>query len=572
MKATTLQIAGRIVVATRATPRVMACLPSLEGRRTWLKAGGLSIEDTPHNRRVIEMTFDTVIETVEKKQAPKRQPIPLVLSKRAPDPHQVRAADAIGDAPFFGIFVEQGGGKTKIAIDRAVKAFCAGEIDAVLVLSKRGVHRQWIEEEIGKDCAIPWVGGFWDKKPINPKLLKVVDGLVWYAINWDAIKTKGGKEAVTAFSKAHSGRLMIIGDESHEIKNKSSARAVEAAELKPYSVNRMILTGTPIAKDLTDEWSQLDWLNEEILGCRYLTTFKAKYCILGGFEGRDVVGQKNMDEFNALTRPHTFRCTKAEMGMLPKRYTDWKFDLTKEQKRLIKSLKDTLKADLTSGAVIKLKPGISSMNKVQQMASGFLIDSETGKTHRLMPTSQNPRAMAMLDWLASGDGKAIIWSNFIEDKLIICEALSAAGISYVEYHGATSETDREASKRAFMDPGGAKVLVAGKSASTGLNLQGLCNRALYYSNTTNSIDRWQSEDRIHRIGTIGTCVFTDLIGKGSIDRRLRSSLLRKEGFARMTLGDVLDALEDNDEEDFAEVVLPEMVTDAISTAMRIFER
>ena len=549
MLATTQRNDGRIFINTRATPRIMAFLPLLEGRRAWLKGGGLSVEDTPHNREAIRQHLGLEVQDSVKLAAPapsvQRQMPPF---KRQPDKHQIEALEAIGDNPYFALFMEQGTGKTKVGIDWAVKLYCLGLIEAVLVISKRGVHRQWILEELDKDCSVPWLGAFWNHKPAPDNVLaKSNSHLLWYAINWDAIKTPKGMEQATAFCKAHSGRLLIIGDESHEIKNHASRRAKAAMALRAYSSHRLIATGTPIAKDLTDEWSQLNWLDPNILACKYVTTFRAKYCIMGGFEGRAVVGQKNMDEFKSRVEPYTFRRTKEQIGILPKRYNDWVFDLTRDQKRLIRSVKQELLAELNSGVTLELKDGISAFTKIQQIAGGFIIDSETKQAHRLMPIDKNPRVIAMLEWLQANEGKAIIWSAFIEDRLIIAEALRAAGVTFSEYHGATSEADREASKRAFMDPSSSQVLVAGRSASTGLNLQGLCNRALYYSNTFNAIDRWQSEDRIHRIGTIGAVTFTDLIGKGSTDRHIKRNLLRKEGIARLTLGDLVSILEDIDD-------------------------
>lgn len=540
---------GRIFINTRATPRIMAFLPLLEGRRAWLKGGGLSIEDTPHNREAIRNNLGLEVQDGIKPTAPALNALrPIPPFKRKPDNHQIEALEAIGDNKYFALFMEQGTGKTKVGIDWAVKLFCLGLIEAVLVISKRGVHRQWILEELDKDCSVPFLGAFWNHKPAPDNVLaKSNSHLLWYAINWDAIKTPKGMEQASAFCKAHSGRLLIIGDESHEIKNHSSRRAKAAMALRTYSSHRLIATGTPIAKDLTDEWSQLNWLDPSILACKYVTTFRAKYCIMGGFEGRAVVGQKNMDDFKSRVEPYTFRRTKEQIGILPKRYNDWLFDLTRDQKRLIRSVKQELLAELNSGVILELKDGISAFTKIQQIAGGFIIDSETKQAHRLMPIDKNPRVIAMLEWLQANEGKAIIWSAFIEDRLIITEALRGAGVTFSEYHGATSEADREASKRAFMDPSSSQVLVAGRSASTGLNLQGLCNRALYYSNTFNAIDRWQSEDRIHRIGTIGAVTFTDLIGRGSTDRHIKRNLLRKEGIARLSLGDFVSMLEEIDD-------------------------
>jgi SNF2 family DNA or RNA helicase len=236
--------------------------------------------------------------------------------------------------------------------------------------------------------------------------------------------------------------------------------------------------------------------------------------------------------------------TKDDIGILPKRYTEWVFDLGAEQKRLIKTIKKDLLAELDSGASVEVLTSSAAFNKLQQVANGFLIDSESGELHRLMDVRNNPRALAMLDWLSAGEGKAIIWARFKEDMRICAEALEAAGVNFVEYHGGTKDVDRKANVESFMSPTGAQVFLANpQSAGTGLNLQGLCNRALYYSNSFNAIDRWQSEDRIHRMGTKGICTFTDLLGVGSTDRYIRNNLRKKEGIGAMSLDELKTALD-----------------------------
>ena len=131
-----------------------------------------------------------------------------------------------------------------------------------------------------------------------------------------------------------------------------------------------------------------------------------------------------------------------------------------------------------------------------------------------MPWDKNPRAMAAMEWFEAGDGKAIIWARFREDMAIMADALRNSGVDFVQYHGGVNDKDRKLAIDSFLSVKGAQVLLANpQSAGTGLNLQGLCNRNLYYTNSFNAIDRWQSEDRTHRIGTVGAVVYTDLCSK-----------------------------------------------------------
>lgn len=538
-----------ITLVTRASPTVLAMLPGLEGRRTWLKGGGLRLERTQHNLDHIKTAFPAL--DVQDEQPANdvelfdSQPVPRVPYhfKRTPDPHQVTAFNVSLPWRHFGLFMEQGTGKTKVAIDRACQMFQDGKITGVLVITKKGVHRQWIDAELPKDHSIgKYKADWWRNKLLEPELKLQGETLKWWSVNYDALRGKNAFAIATEFCQSHFGKLLIICDESQCIMNHTSLRHKACMQLRAYSSHRMILTGTPIAKDLTDEWAQLKWLDEGILGCKYLTTFRAQYCIMGGYEGRAVIGSKNMDEFQRKTARNTYRVTKEQIGYIPKRYGGWIYDLTPDQLRLIKQVKQELVADLEDGRQVPVSSATAAFTKVQQIANGFII-GEDEKAILLMPLEKNPRVQAMLEWLDSHEGKAVIWTRFIADRKLVSQALAAAGIACAEYTG--TDNQRYQAKMDFIEDPMVRVFLANpQSAGTGTDgLQTVCTQALYYSNSFNAIDRWQSEDRIDRRGSIGGSSYTDLIGKGSIDRYILRNLKKKKGISSLTLGDISEAFD-----------------------------
>jgi hypothetical protein len=535
-----------LTLMTRATPSILAVLPALEGRRTWLKGGGLKLEHTQHNVEQIRRAFpaleiqgqdEEVIALFDQSTVQ----VPFAF-KREPDPHQLIAFNRTKDARYFGLFMEQGTGKTKVEIDKACYLFLQGRITGVLVVTKKGVHRQWIESELPKDHGPLYKADYWRKKPLNPDLKVQSNELKWFSINYDALRGKKARDIVREFCQAHKGKLLIIADESQHIMNQS-ARHKNMLELKPYSSHRSIDTGTPIAKDLTDEWAQLYWLNEDILGIKYLTTFKAKYCLQTVKGTRvQITGVQNLEEFQRKVNPHTYRVTKAEIGYIPKHYSEWVFDLTQEQHRLILQVKEELIARLQDERVIDVPTATVAFMKVQQIANGFIIPKDEDPI-MIMPIDENPRVIAALEYLDAYEGKHVIWTRFIADRKILGWALRNAGIAVAEYKG--SDSARHDAKLQFMEDENVRCFLANpQSAGTGTDgLQRVCTQALYYSNSFNALDRWQSEDRIDRRGMIGGSKYTDLIAKTSIDRYILRNLKKKKGLSAMTLGDVLEAFE-----------------------------
>lgn len=115
------------------------------------------------------------------------------------------------------------------------------------------------------------------------------------------------------------------------------------------------------------------------------------------------------------------------------------------------------------------------------------------------------------------------------------------------YYGGTSSDDRNVAVESFLQRRARFFVSNTQSGGVGLNLQGHCTNAVYYSHDDNYINRVQSEDRIHRIGTTGACVFTDLIGAGSTDARMRRNFANKQSFADLALGDIRKVLTDEDD-------------------------
>lgn len=535
---------GETHLLSKPNPAVFGVLPRLEGKRRWADGQKLVVQTTDHNIRLLSGLRGVSVE--DKRGQSPTEPAekwveafdtgrPTYKPKTQPYDHQKRAIEKFKGSTAYALFMEQGTGKTKTELDLTGILFCAGLITGVLVVSKKGAHAQWIKSEFPAHFNCEWEGVAWPFNKFPEHLLETTGPLKVLAFNWDGIKFARGMAAAEKFCKAHKGKLKIISDESQEMKNYRSKRHKALTEMKKYSSHRALLTGTPVGVSLEDEWAQLKWLDEDILGIRYVTTFRAEFCVMGGYEGKQIVAHKNIDTFRELTAPHVFVATKDELGLPPKVYGEWVFDLSKIQIEAARDLKSDMETVLASGEEIRIDTPVAYATKFQQICSGFIMDD--GEIHHLMPIDKNPRVLAMLEWLENREGKAIIWARFKQDHAFITEALGGIGETFVEYHGGTSDKKRAEAIESFMSPDGARILDANVvSAGTGLNLQGQCHLNLYYTNSSSGIDRWQSEDRTHRIGTKASVLYEDLIANRGPDRKIRQSHHRKAGVADAAIG------------------------------------
>lgn len=461
--------------------------------------------------------------------------------------HQKRAHDKLGDHKLAALFMGTGTGKTKVALDKSVKHYCAKDIDCIVVITIKGVHTQWVDEQVPTHVheSIPrichaWRGMKTQTEKRQFEFFIKQEKLQIFTINVDAFRGDKAYNTLKRLFTRHRGKIMIIVDESQEIATFDSERSRTVQEFGTMVEYKMILSGTPIPKNLVNEWSQFLFLSEDILGHRFVTTFRSEYCKMGGFQDTQVVGHKNLEQFHRLTGPYIFRATKeADLDLPPKVYTRHVFDMTDEQHKHYESLRKNFLTKLANGQVATVANAAVLVMRLQQVSNGYLTD-EDGTIHAF---DQNPRFNALVGLDKRIEGKKIVWAHYNRDVEMLKQHFGKRCLPYV---GSTSTKDRDYAKRAFMDPdSGVDIFLSNPAAGgTGLNLQGECATAIYYNNSFNAVHRWQSEDRIHRIGTYKTITYIDLVAAKSVDYRILANLKKKRDFQDFVLDDLRIMMEE----------------------------
>lgn len=521
--------------------KILSFRRNFEGKTYYLSSGHFQFEPTQHNlsvwlnffpdatiddRRESEKLFGAVAQNIER---------PAFAYKTKPYKHQIKAFEKLKNSTAIALFMEQGTGKSLVLINLIAKHYCDGDIDAAIILSPKGVHFQWVEEQLPQHMPIAYEAWAWEKKKTTltdyKKRVLPSSNLQIVTMNIDAIKTKDGKNLLEEFIKHHNGRVLLGVDEAHAMKNYRADRTRLAIELGGKCSHRAILTGTPIAKNIADLFSEFKFLDEAIIGTRYFTAFRNQYCVTrhNGF-AIEIVGAKNLDKLYAKIDPYTFRATKDELDLPPKVYDQRQFEMSPEQYKNYLELKNLFLTTLDNDEKLSVVNTAAALVKLQQITCGFL-KKEDGSFHEF----PNPRLEALLDVIDNCDGPIIIWSRFNQDIRTI---MSKLGSDAVSYYGETPQSERDQAKNLFLS-GKKRFFVSNPSAGgTGLNLQGSCTTAIYYSNSFNAVDRWQSEDRIHRIGTTDSVTYIDLICRKSVDGHILKNLMNKKSLSDLALDQV----------------------------------
>lgn len=483
----------------------------------------------------------------------KRRPFPGWYDfKTEPFKHQMQALDYVWGLDKYALFMEMGTGKTKIAIDLNSAHLMSGRAQVWVIFCPNAVRHNWADE-ISTHCpmwGVPVHIADTTTKAKRNRLLAAADStdpfIVVVGIESMQVQHRGGHSYTTLMEMVGDKKTLMTVDESHLIKNPEANRSKNIQEFAEFAEVCGVMTGSPIAQGILDLYQQFNILDPDIIGIGNYYSFRSRYAEMGGYENREVVGYKNVDELMDLIRPYVFQCTKEEALDLPdKLYSRRVVQMTKEQARVYRELNrdtESLIKDLSqNGKSIELivDQVLQKYNALQQVTGGFVnYNDETGeevirRSAWIVDPERNPKVRELMAIAEENPGKCmIIWAKFRNEIQIICEALrhKYGPDSVVEYHGGISVDQRRANLDAFKRGTSTFFVANQQTGGTGLTINE-ANLVVYFSNSLKLVDRLQSEDRCHRIGQDANVTYVDLACEGTKDINIMSALRDKKDIA-----------------------------------------
>lgn len=509
-----------------------------------------NIDHLERSKNVISYVFtdaatDAIRDSAKLMSGPVYQPFPYHLydfkrSKTGFTPmlHQCRMLDKAWNLPAAAWFAKMGTGKTFAAVHLACARYMAGLIDSVVIICPSTLRSTW-RKELEKYATVPydfrvhdtkakWYKDFCDVGQRKPGVLQIL------AVSVEGLGVSESLyDSVCGF---FAGRdVFVINDESSRIKNPQALRTKRAIEFRDHAKYRIILNGTPIAIGMEDLWSQYEFLDPNIIGTGDYWSYKTRYMEMGGYEAKQIVGYKNVEELMKLIEPYTVEVGKDVLNLPPKVMTVRYVSATPEQKRLLAQIKKGYSDDETA-PLIKVDNVLERVLRWRQVVGGWLPrqDPETG-TVTLEPLKSNPKMDSLFDLVDDNfnGSKFIIWSPFVHELEYMAARLSKLyGPDAVRlYYGATSKEDRSLIEDAYCnDPKMRFFLANPQTAGLGLTLiSGTNDVMIYYSGTNAYIDRAQSEDRSHRIGQGNSVTVVDMVMERTVDEVILASIGEKMG-------------------------------------------
>jgi hypothetical protein len=350
-------------------------------------------------------------------------------------------------------------------------------------------------------------------------------------VNYEAIRSEKTREFIRWLIRDKKGFMVL--DESIQIKTHNSIQTKAALELSKLFYYVRILSGKPITQGPHDLWAQLRAI-KKLEGWNFYS-FRGRFCKMGGWQGKQVIGPKNEDQLAQMLEPHVFRASKVEWTDLPpKTYTTRSYNLTPNLMRHYKSMEEEFMVFLESDRVA-VDVAITKYIKLAQIQSGFIIN-EDGEIKELVPPDENPRLKVLVDTIRDEvTGKVVIPYFHRYAGKILWDAFKAAGWDPTAITGGMEPEEIEAHKLKFNTSKSSRVIICQiRAAKYGHTLLGLndpehrCATTMFFENTYSLDDRSQIEDRNHRFGQESDSVlYVDLVGT-PLDARVIRALQNKE--------------------------------------------
>ena len=467
--------------------------------------------------------------------------------KTTPYAHQREAFVLSAEKKVYALLMDMGTGKTKVCLDTIGHLFEKQEIDFSIIVAPKGVIANWLgeiethlPERIEREVVL-WKPALTKKFRETLKELSTPSPgkMKFLLMNVESFSSKKGVGVAEYFIK--NFKVFMAVDESTTIKNRQAKRTKSISKLGLGARYRRILTGSPVTRSPLDLYSQMNFLDEDILGFTSFYAFQGRFAVIqrrtmGAHSFNHVVGFRRLDELTEALDKHSFRVRKDDCLDLPdKVYMRREVELTKEQKKAYEQMKNFALARLQSGELSTTQNVLTQLLRLQQICCGNLTD-DAGVIH---PLPSN-RIDALLDICDEIQGKALIWATWSMDIRSIAEALrdrfSVQAVATL--HGETPDSERQKVVETFQDRQSELRFIVGhpKTGGYGLTLTA-ATTVIYYSNSYDLELRIQSEDRAHRIGQTNKVTYIDLISPKTVDEKIVRALRNKINIADTILGE-----------------------------------
>ncbi|MVO08716.1 ATP-dependent helicase [Flavobacterium sp. TP390] len=307
----------------------------------------------------------------------------------------------------------------------------------------------------------------------------------------------------------------LIIDESQQIKNRNSKiyKAINTIN----ATHKVSLSGTPIENSLSDLWSQMQFINPNLLNSFsfFDTHFK-----------KPIEKQKDVQkikELKSLINPYLLRRTKMEVAQDLPEISEQLFysEMSEQQAKLYDNEKSIIRNYLIDKKINALEAQqnskisiLNALSKLRQLANHPILIGEQ------MDSGKFSDVTAYLETLVQAQQKTLIFSSYTSHLKIYTDWCEKQKINYCLLTGNTPIKDREKQVTAFQEEDSQLLFfISLKAGGTGLNLT-KASYVLLLDPWWNPFAELQAIGRAHRIGQKNQVSVVRFIAKDTIEEKI----------------------------------------------------
>ncbi len=304
----------------------------------------------------------------------------------------------------------------------------------------------------------------------------------------------------------------LILDESQYIKNKNSK--IFKAINKISTAHKIALSGTPIENSLDDLWSQMQFINPDILGTYNFFAENFKIPI------EKKQDENSLAELKNIVQPYILRRTKEQVLKDLPELTEQIYycDMDPEQEKLYEQEKSKarnflLKTDGSNPDKISI---INTLMKLRQLSNHpKMVDQESE-----IDSGKYIAVTNYLENLVKGKQKVIIFSSFVTNLTFYTDWCKENKIEYCEITGETPSSKREQQVKLFQEKEEPLLFfISLKAGGVGLNIT-KASYILFLDPWWNPFAEKQGVGRAHRIGQLNKVNVIRFISKNTVEEKI----------------------------------------------------
>ncbi|MBF4471925.1 DEAD/DEAH box helicase [Flavobacterium sp. HJJ] len=304
----------------------------------------------------------------------------------------------------------------------------------------------------------------------------------------------------------------LILDESQYIKNKNSKIFKAINQIKASS--KISLSGTPIENSLDDLWSQMQFINPNILGSYAFFAENYKFPIEKKQDENSLLELKN------LISPFILRRTKEQVLKDLPELSEQIFycEMEPEQEKLYEEEKSKARNSLlqTDGNIADKINIINTLMRLRQLSNHpKMIDSKSE-----MDSGKYIAVTRYLETLVQSNQKTIVFSSFTSNLDFYKTWCKENKIDFCELTGETPLKEREYQVNRFQEQEKPLLFfISLKAGGVGLNIT-KASYVIFLDPWWNPFSEKQGIGRAHRIGQMNKVNVVRFIAKNTVEEKI----------------------------------------------------